>query len=85
MNSNFENNEDTQQSYPRQLNNPRIIEIPVQHYTTPIAPAAHHTANPSTTAAPLNTDHYKNSNDFFNRPGIFDDLQSPFGNAFFFI
>lgn len=47
-------------------NNPRIIEIPVQHYTSPVV-----STNDSNNQPDLN---------FFNeRPRLFDDFQSSFG------
>ncbi len=73
-NSNIENNDDV----------PRVIEIPVQHFSVPIVTTTSSNSSSGPTSVPnhAGTDHFKNQqNDFFIRqPTLFDDFQSPFGN-----
>ena len=79
MSNNSNNEEKEFQNQPQFQplnNNPRVIEIPVQHYTSPVT--VPNTSNVSSNyLEPNNSD-----TDFFssNRPRLFVDFNSPFGN-----
>lgn len=73
----LQSNQPTNSQQFQQLNNnPRVVEIPVQHYTSPIIQPHHQTNNSNHISDTKNQPDL----DFFNRPRIFDDFQSPFGN-----
>ena len=77
-NSNNEEKEFQNQPQFQPLNNPRVIEIPVQHFTSP-------NVVPNTTNVCSNHLEPNNSDvDFFpnNRPRLFEDFNSPFGMSF---
>lgn len=91
MNNNYDdsNEEDYQPQYVNsQQSNPRVIEIPVQHFTSnPPNPSnpKNATANGNANGnGHFHSEKFKNNQpgaqDFFNRnQGIFDDFKNPFG------
>jgi hypothetical protein len=71
------NNPNNDEKELNQQLNPRIIEIPVQHYTSPIITPNNNNINNNNN----NNNNLETNNqdtDFFNRPRLFEEFSSPF-------